>query len=154
MTISNKHVKYAAYSAAALALSALLSVSCAKTIREDHHGARPVKADAPDSEEFKQEGFINGDLFRIVIVTPKEENTPAGEIESAAKRRAFVSLQKYLASKNSIINQNVNAMLLNLVEKDGTLKPLNREHPTRKVYFYEVQRANLRQYVNGLAEKR
>ena len=68
--------------------------------------------------EFREEGLISKDIYRVIIVEPKDKNISSNKIniENLAKRRALLSLQKYLRSNNVMINRNVEVALLNLID--------------------------------------
>ena len=105
--------------------------------------------------EYFKEGFISREVYRVVIVEPRDETGfSKSEIEKKAKKRTLISLQKYLMTKEGTINQNVNAALLNLIEESGTLQDSPEKQETRDVYLFEIKKDNLKRYVDDLVYKR
>jgi len=131
---------------------------CGRDVREGGNGAAPEKAGDNGSalmEEYKKEGFVSNGIFRVVIVEPRESTgRDGGKITDEAKKRAYLSLKRYLMSENRIVTANVDASLLNLVESEGTLTAIEDNSRTRTVYFYDIKKNNVRGYVDGLAPKR
>lgn len=105
-------------------------------------------------EEFKKEGFITPHMFRVVVIEPIEYVMTRDYAMETAKKRAFLMLKKHLLSENRIVTSNVDATLLGIVERDGILKKIDDIKKTRNVYFYEIKKEGLRQYVESLAPKR
>lgn len=135
------------------ALIAMTSISCTRAVHreipETDRGERDKLV-----RDYVKEGFISRDTFRIVIIQPRESDDGAESIEKSARQRAFVSLQKYLSSRNMTINKNTRAKLINLTEACGSLRLFEEKCDTRKkVYLFEIKKANLKQYVDTIAEK-
>lgn len=99
------------------------------------------------NKEFKKEGFINNNEFRIVIVVPAESDEDISSIEKTAKHRAFMSFQKFLRSQNRVVKQSIRAKILNLINQHGRLSEDKAQSKTRKVYFFEVKKDNLKHYI-------
>jgi hypothetical protein len=136
------------------ALMTMAHISCTRAaqreIPETDRGERDKLV-----RDYVKEGFVSNNIFRIVIIQPREGDDGAESIERSARQRAFVSLQKYLSSRNMTINQNTRAKLLNLTEECGLLKLFEEKCDTRKkVYLFEIKRTNLKQYVDTIAENR
>jgi len=110
-----------------------------------------------DSNELKKkylsEGFISGDVFRIVIMAPKNDSTNSlSELEEKAKKRANSTLQNYLASENKTINQNVKAGILNLINNNGTFSQKEMEWDNNNIFYFEINKENLKKQVKNLGE--
>lgn len=138
----------------------LLQVRCGCGVREVKKEPEVIKHGEPDTalkEEYKREGFISSGVFRVVIVEPKEAGSEDSfsRIGSTARKRAYLSLKKYLLSGDRIITPNVDASLLNLVEREGKLTLAEEDKAlTRNVYLYEIKKSDLKGYIDGLAPKR
>ena len=107
-------------------------------------------------EVFSQEGFISSDLFRVVIVKPAEaEGNHISQVESLGKKRAYMTLKNHLLSQERIITPNVDAKLLNLVSNYGKIRSVNKDAiTTRNVFYYEIERENLKSYIERMAQHR
>jgi hypothetical protein len=108
-----------------------------------------------DSNELKKkylsEGFISGDIFRIVIMAPKNDSTNnLSELEEKAKKRANSTLQNYLASENKTINQNVKAGILDLINNNGTFSQKEMEWDNNNIFYFEINKENLKKQVRNL----
>lgn len=130
--------------------------SCSRCVQrsESVTGSMPSKGDVCNSisMDYIKEGFVSDGVYRIVIVEPKGVIN-CSSIEKVARRRMLVSLQKYVLSKNGVIDKNVNASFLNLIEEHGRMGSIIRQE-TRDVRIFEVRRSNLRQFVENLIERR
>ncbi len=149
-------MKRSAFCLPVLLLAASISFYCAKEVRQ-----KPVNGvKAPDKIEtfcpsFEEEGFINGSVYRIVIVVPKgSAGADMSSMIKTAKLRALSSLQKFLISESRIVDQNTTAELLSLLEGRGKLENTNCPTESRDIYYYTVERDNLREYILSLAKKR
>lgn len=139
------------------AILALAPTSCKKEVRI----GKPVTdkdncpVNPPLLQEFMKEGFISGDTYRIVVVSPKDGvcDSPK-EIENIARKRALASLQKYLMEKRNAAGHNINAEILNLINHSGTLVDTRAKCETREVYHFDIRRNNIRQYIDGLPDRR
>ncbi len=108
-----------------------------------------------DISEYDKEGFISPDLYRIVIVKPKGSgNSSIAYVKRSAKRRALVSLQKYIASNNGIISQNTKAKLLNLIDEYGELSKEDTVYESRYVYHFDIRKPDLKRAIDDLAVAR
>lgn len=138
---------------------ALFTMKCGRDVREVKDKTNVVAREGSDTalkEEYKHEGFISSGVFRVVIVEPTEA---AGEdlarAGSTAKKRAYLSLKKYLVSGDRIVTANVDASLLNLIEREGQLTRIEEDKSlTRRVYFFDIKKTDLKGYIDGLAPKR
>jgi hypothetical protein len=137
-------------------MAALLTLGCAKEVR--HNAVPDVKA--PDKidafcPEFEQEGFISGDLYRIVVVVPKgADPAEISSVEKTARQRALSSLQKFLISQDRVVDQNITAELLRLLESGGALEDTHCKSESRDIFYYNVKKENLRGFILGIARKR
>jgi hypothetical protein len=128
-----------------------------REVKQDNEVIRHGETDTKLSEEYKREGFISAGVFRVVIVEPKDSGGGDGlsRVGSTARKRAYMSLKKYLISTDRIITPNVDASLLNLVEREGKLTLAEEDKAlTRNVYLFDIRKPDLKGYVDGLAPKR
>lgn len=137
-----------------LAAAVVTGLYCAKEVK------KPVQPDiCPPSigtgprVEFEKEGFISADLYRIVIVEP-EGGAGIAAAEKTARMRALSSLQKYLQSKDMVVDQNVTARLLALIDESGRLGRSTSNGGGRCVYYFDIERPRLADYVLSISRKR
>ena len=137
-----------------LAAAVVTGLYCAKEVK------KPVQPDiCPPSigtgprVEFEKEGFISADLYRIVIVEP-EGGAEITAAEKTARMRALSSLQKYLQSKDMVVDQNVTARLLALIDESGRLGRSTSNGGGRCVYYFDIERPRLADYVLSISRKR
>ncbi len=105
-------------------------------------------------EKYRKEGFVAPNIFRVVIIEPVEANGSDNYAIENAKKRAYLMLKKYLLSDNRIITSNVDAAILGIVERDGSLRKIEDIKKTRNVYFYEIKKDGIKQHIESLAPKR
>jgi hypothetical protein len=144
--------------------------SCVKTIKKENKTIKvaPKTSDgngemylggeiyniSPElQEKFLKEGFITQAKFRITIVTIRGTNIPLEEIEEKAKKRAFITLQKFVTSEGIQISKNMQAELLNLISTNGILSKQTIEECTDDIYYFDIDRENLKRHIKSLAEK-
>ena len=133
----------------------IASIYCTKEIQKDTNVNKPnTKSNLEVSKEYLEEGFISKNTFRIVIVEPHGESDEKNAIEKKARHRAFMHLQNYLMSRKGIINQNTKARLLNLVNQNGKLSMFEKKQETRRVYFFEINKSNLKGFVDSISSRR
>jgi len=151
-------VKKASQSSAAILIAIAISLTtfdCRRQTRQDNVMNKD-KGDSIIVESYSREGFIGNNTYRVVIVQP--EGTPApgpAEITDLAKKRALQSMKNYLSSRNAILTPNHTAALLDIVQHSGKLSNVETDSSnSRKVFYFEVERDNLRNYLNELAKKR
>lgn len=100
--------------------------------------------------EFRDEGFISQNIYKIIIVKPKYKNsTDSRDTEKYAKKRALISLRKYVQSRKGKVSRNINAALLNLIDQNGKLRKESSQK-NRDIYFFEIEKINLKEYINKL----
>lgn len=122
--------------------------------------AKKVKKTGPDTKtdlhlEYDQEGFINDDHFRIIIIEPRlagESHQPA--IEKTARQRALASLQKYLLSQDRVVDQNATAELISIIDENGKLIDTGCDSRSRMIYYYEIRAERLRERIDRISKKR
>ncbi|MFW5807481.1 MAG: hypothetical protein ACOC2H_05585 [Spirochaetota bacterium] len=100
--------------------------------------------------KYRKEGFIDPDTYSIVIVRPSDSNDSEDEIISQAKKRAYVSFQKHIRQQGKIVDQNMNAALLNLVNSRGNLQRIEDSEDSRTVYVFLIKRERLKHYIETL----
>lgn len=153
-------MKFSKIAAAMAVLLIAFMAQCGPEVRETN-GNTTVTPQGDDStalkEEYRREGFISGGVFRVVIVEPGDADGGESLARAGvtARKRAYLSLKKYLISSDRIVTPNVDASLLNLIEQEGRLNPVQESGSlTRKVYLFEIEKPGLKGYIDGLAPKR
>lgn len=138
-----------------LSLSFFLFVSCTKNIVvQKDEGINQIKQ-IDKYREYEKEGFITKDLFRVVIVEPKGgQESDKMEIKKTAERRALSSMEKYLVENRIMADRNAKAVLLNLIGDHGKLKESPLKSETRTVYFFDVEKPDLKQQLDNLPRAR
>lgn len=133
---------------------ALADQRCSKEVRQmDRPDICPPSIGDGPRIEFEKEGFISADLYRVVIVEP-EDDAGAAFAEKTARIRALGSLQKYLQSKDMVIDHNVTARLLALIEESGRLVRSTSEGGARCVYYFDISKPRLSDYVLSISRKK
>ncbi len=105
-------------------------------------------------EQFRKEGFIAPNTFRVVIIEPAETAGSDNYALETAKKRAYLMLKKHLLSDNRIVTSNVDAAILGIVERDGSLRKVEDAKKTRNVYFFDIKKEGIKQHIESLAPKR
>lgn len=105
-------------------------------------------------EQYRKEGFIAPNTFRVVIIEPAETTGSDNYALETAKKRAYLMLKKHLLSDNRIVTSNVDAAILGIVDRDGSLRKVDDKKKTRNVYFFEIQKDGIKQHIESLAPKR
>jgi len=143
--------------AAAAVLCAVFTARCAskKTATEYPPPVRQTLNDRHEALEYDREGFISDSVYRIVIVEPKGESCRNLEaIESAARLRALSSLQKYIVSQGRPIDQNINADLISIIKHNGEFYDTHNSTGRRDIYYYDIKKNNLREYIIRISKTR
>ncbi len=112
----------------------------------------PTIGDGP-RVKFANEGFINADVYRVVIVQP-EIVFDAAAASKTARIRALSSLQKYLQSRDMVVDQNVTARLLALIDECGHIGEPTSNDGGSCVYYFDITRPRLVDYVLSISRKR
>jgi hypothetical protein len=140
-----------------LAMLLLLTASCNKEqIRDDKNGVKEPVSGNNDKidKKYLDEGFISRDVFRSVIIAPREECEEGSRaIEEKSRNRAFTSLQKYVQSKGNYSGQKTNAELLNLMNRNGKFIPLKKECGKNNIYYYDIKKKNIRRHLKRISER-
>lgn len=126
-------------------------LSCTKKAIISERG-RADENTAADPLSYEMEGFITNNVFRVVIVEPR--GVPARDIKAIqgiGERRAHCSMRKYLMENGGADARNADAILLNLISEHGKLKDSPDKFETRIVYFFDVEKPDLKVYLNGVA---
>ncbi|TAL39073.1 MAG: hypothetical protein EPN93_03080 [Spirochaetes bacterium] len=104
--------------------------------------------------EFEQEGFIGDGVYRVIIIQPAETAPKGSVLEDTARQRALSSLQKYLIAQDRIVDANVTAELNALIARHGTLAEQPSTRDTRRLYYFDVRKDRLKEYLNTTTRKR
>jgi hypothetical protein len=134
----------------------LLPFSCTKKNARNNtpENGEISLSDINIEKKYLTEGFISGDLYRVVIVTPKDSG--AAELEAVrirAKKRARVSLERSLAEENIPGNQNMKAEILNLIEQNGQLARKDIGHSRYHVYYFNIIKKNIKNYLKNASSR-
>ncbi|HSV98470.1 MAG TPA: hypothetical protein VLM75_16235 [Spirochaetota bacterium] len=128
--------------------------NCAKEVRKPSQVdiCPPTIGDGP-RVMFEKEGFMSADVYRVVIVEP-ERVFDAAAAAKTARIRALSSLQKYLQSRDMVVDQNVTARLLALIDESGHIGESTANGAGRCVYYFDITRPRLAEYVLSISRKR
>ncbi len=106
-------------------------------------------------KRYLTEGFISIDVFRVIILAPEEEClNNLKEIEYRARKRAEASLQKFLVSKDRIIDQNTRATILNLINSHGKLQAKDIHCQGNNVFYFDIKKSNLKRHLKRITSSR
>jgi hypothetical protein len=131
----------------------LQTMSCTKKNNMVDDGEISL-SDINIEKKYLAEGFISGDLFRVVIVTLKDSGAELGSIRSRAKNRARVSLERSLTEDNIPSDRNMKAEILNIIEQNGHLARKDIEHRRYNVYYFDVTKKNMKNYLKNISSQR
>jgi superfamily I DNA and/or RNA helicase len=135
-------------------IAALQTLSCTKKNNMVDDGEISL-SDTNIEKKYLAEGFISEDLFRVVIVTLKDSGAAEpGSIKSRAKNRARVSLERSLAEDNIPSDRNMKAEILNIIEQNGHLFRKDIEHRRYNVYYFDVTKKNMKNYLRNISSQR
>ncbi len=132
---------------------------CSKNVKDTSAEDKPDEATKTLTdtgsldEKFLKEGFINNNYFRVVILTPKDDSSDINELESKAKKRAYVSLQKFLMSAGRQVDKNTRAELLNMINSKGSFSKKDIKQCKDSVYYYEIKRSNLKKHLKKISQR-
>jgi hypothetical protein len=102
-------------------------------------------------KKFLQEGFITDELYRVVIISAKDGGNPnMQEIQSKARIRARVSLERILMADSRNYNKNSTAGILNLIENNGALYKKDIGHKNYEVYYFEITKKDLKNSLRNI----
>lgn len=141
-----------------------LASSCTKQvtreIKKDKLPSQKTEADTTSKKNqiekrYLNEGFINPNVFRVIILAPEEECLNSlTEIEYRARKRAEASLQKFLVSNDRIIDQNTRASILNLVSSHGKLRAKDIHCQGNNVFYFDIKKTNLKRHLKKITRSR
>ncbi len=141
-----------------IAVIAISPLSCSKGTTKNN-GTKintDISLDSVDIEKkYLTEGFITSDLYRVVIISPKEagrDDTDA--ITNKARKRAQVSIEQNLAGSDIQCDRNTRAEIINLINQNGQLSKKDIEHQRYNVYYYEITKKNMKSYLKNVASQR
>jgi glucose dehydrogenase len=137
-------------------LSALIFFSCkTKTVVDDKKDIKPNNKIVVLDKEFLKEGFINNEIFRVVIVTERNDcKTPENEIAEMAKKRSSAILKNYIISQNRIYDSNSNATIINLIEENGKIISKKSDCTENRVYYLDIKMPEIKKYILNSSKHR
>jgi hypothetical protein len=138
------------------AAAVLVTISCTKEITKTggNSGEEIPLSDLDIEKKYLAEGFITGDLYRIVIVSPKEASTDTAALTTRATNRARVSLERSLAAENIECDRNMKTAILNLIDRSGQLVEKEIENSRYTVYYFDITRKNIKGYFKNISSQR
>ncbi len=141
-----------------VAAMAIITLSCSKGTTKKNGPApdKEISLDNVDIEKnYLAEGFITSDLYRVVIVSPKEAGAADIEaIRNKAQKRARISIEQNLAGSNVPCDRNTKAEILNLINNNGRLDKKDIDHQKYNVFYYDITRKNMKNYLKNIASQR
>ncbi len=96
------------------------------------------------SESYRKTGWIEDGKYRtgVYILTIEEYSTSKNsEIDERIRLEAFKHLQKEL---NPTFNRNTSVQIKNLMDKYGTVIPGGKSCTDIKIYFFDIEKEDLR----------
>ncbi len=129
-------------------LVVVAAVSC-KTVTRDNGTKTDDKSFVTGDIEKKYlaEGFIDKNIYRIVIVNPKNDGTPQSDIKSKSMKRAISSLEKFIQDSDKKSDANTRANLLRLMESNGSFYKKNVEKYANDVYYFDIKKDNIKKFI-------
>lgn len=141
-----------------LSMASVMCVSCSKEVAKNDGGKpeRDISLDKVDIEKkYLAEGFISNDLYRVVIVSPKEAGSGDLEwIKDKAKNRARVSLEQNLRGSDIPFDRNTKAEIINLINSNGELSKKDIDHQRYNVYYFDITKKNMKNYLKNVSSQR
>lgn len=143
----------------------LILLSCGtKGVKNDRNGSSDISNrrengaagnnDRSLDKKYIAEGFISDELYRVVIVSTREECEGGDqEIGEKSRKRALVSLEKYISSQDRKVDGNSRSMILDLLSRHGTFTRKDDRCGEKNIYYYEIRKNDLRGYVNGISRR-
>lgn len=141
-----------------IAIIAILPITCTRgTVK--NNGSKTDKEISLDSVDIEKkyltEGFISSDLYRVVIVTPKETGQyELDAIQNKARKRAQVSIEKNLSGSDIPWDRNTRAAIINLINQNGQLSKKDIDHSRFSVFYYDITRKNMKNYLKSVATQK
>jgi hypothetical protein len=133
----------------------MIMLSCTTETRNIGEVADISLSDTGIEKKYLAEGFLSEDLFRVIIVTLKGSGAPGnGAIMEKARRRALVSLERALAADDIQGGRNMKAEILNLMDQNGRLAKKNIDHARYDVYYYDINKKNMKNYFKNALQQR
>jgi hypothetical protein len=141
-----------------IAVIAIAPITCTKGTVKDNGSKtdNEISLDSVDIEKkYLTEGFISSDLYRVVIVTPKEAGqNELDAIQNKARKRAQVSIEQNLAGDNIPWDRNTRAAIINLINQNGQLTKKDIDHRRYNVFYYDITRKNMKNYLKSVATQK
>ncbi len=138
-----------------VAATALSPVSCSKTTVKNNGtpADRDISMESVDIEKkYLAEGFISSDRFRVVIISTKDPGAnDMEEIKNKASRRARVSIEQNLTNSDIPCDRNTKVEIVNLIKRNGELSKKDIEHSRYNVYYFDVTKKNMKNYLKNIA---
>ncbi len=154
-----KHRKYGIYLYCLTACTIfLLLPACAKKDmtkeRTNEESSSQNGGNSTIKREYLKEGFIGDNLFRVIIISTEEEcRSGIEDVKDKSKKRAFVTLQKYIISNNVNMKMNTRAELLNLINEYGHFIKPQEECRENNIYYFEIRRDYIKDVIYNISRK-
>lgn len=133
----------------------MAAVSCSKdSVKKPvvPEGRTVTTANNPQCDDYSTEGFINRDVFRVIIVEPAGNGRSQSDITASAQNRAISTLRKYIQSNGGTLSQKTDAEIRILVEK-GKLLSI-KCNDSRTIYVFEIKSGNIKGKIDSLTTAR
>jgi len=142
-----QEITYARAAFTAVLAAMLLFTSCSKSVKKVPERQKPCP-DEKLSREYLREGFISANTFRVVIVATENEcrNDTEG-IAARAKKRAYVTLQKYIISKGRNFDKNTSAQILDLINTHGTFIRRTAGCRENNIFYYDIVKEDIQDFI-------
>ena len=102
--------------------------------------------------EYENEGFIDNNTFRVIVIIPAEEQYDEISIKQKAQERAYVSLKNYIISKNKVIDSKIQNYLTTTINTYGFLQKRSSTSSTRDCYFFDIIKSGLKAEIESLGK--
>jgi hypothetical protein len=140
-----------------IALLCLLLTLPQGCVRDDGTNVRPpdngeidIPIESIDIDRrYLTEGFIGNRLHRVVIVTLRGSGNDADVLSKKGALRSRVTMERSLCAESIPVTRNTRAAILRLIESNGMLRKTEIEHGRYDIYYYDVTRDNIRQYLKN-----
>jgi hypothetical protein len=124
-----------------------------------HPKEKPVIREKPATEipakHYMEEGFIDDNVFRVIIISPDyERNCDPDRIRQIARKRAALTIQKYLLSNNRAVDNNAQIRIANLVHDKGILIDQEFLCNGNSVFHFDIRQNGIKLYLKDITSPR
>jgi hypothetical protein len=120
-----------------------------KTVANDKAGSGKLE------KHYMEEGFIDDNLFRIIIISPdNDQNCDPERIMQLARKRAAMTIQKHLLSNNRAVDSNAQIRIANLVHDKGILIDQEFLCNGNSVFHFDIRQDGIKLYLKDITSPR